>query len=111
MRQRVVVYQPVETVDEYGHPIVTWDVWEENEPAEFTPTGGVETVSGRQIEATVKGIFLVHYRPGYTTQMKVNHNGIDYGILYINPVEGGRRYLELMCAASGTIRTGGENQE
>jgi SPP1 family predicted phage head-tail adaptor len=103
MRHRVTIQQPTEVQDEYGQPIVTWNNWIASEPAEFKPTGGTESMRGEQLEANVKGIFRVRYRSGYTTQMKVIYNGTSYGILYVNPVDGGRRYIDLMVAASGAL--------
>lgn len=99
MRHYVTIRQPTETLDDAGQPVVTWSNFLANEPAEFVPTGGIETMRGRQLEAGTKAIFRVRYREGYTTQMKVVHDGTSYGITYINPVEGQKRYLELMVAS------------
>lgn len=103
MRHRVSIQQPTETLDDYGQPVVTWTNWITNEPAEYCPVGGTESMRGDQLEANVRAKFIVRYRDGYTTQMKVVHNGTRYGILYVNEVEGGRRYIELMVAAAGAL--------
>lgn len=103
MRHRVSIQQPTETQDDYGQPIVTWTNFVTNEPAEFMPVAGNESLRGGQVEANIRAKFVVRYRDGYTTQMKVVHNGTSYGILYVNEVEGGRRYIELMVAASGAL--------
>ncbi len=103
MRHRVTIQQPTEEQDETGQPIVTWSNWITGEPAEFKPTGGTESMRGEQLEANVKGIFRVRWRNGYTHQMRVVHSGVNYGILYVNPVEGGRRYIDLMVTASGDV--------
>ena len=103
MRHRITISQPVEEQDEYGQPIVTWENYLTNEPAEWLPTGGTESMRGRQLEANVKGIFRVRYRSGYSTTMKITHNGQDYGILYAEPVDGGRRFMELFVAGSGAL--------
>ena len=95
-RHRITVQTPTSTVDADGQPIVTWSNWLTNEPAEFTPTGGTESMRGRQLEAGTKGVFKVNYRSGYTTQMRVVHNGINYGITYANQVDGLRYEIELL---------------
>lgn len=100
MRHRITIQQPTETVDSYGQPIVTWGTFLAGEPAQFMQTGGGESIRNRQVEANVKAIFTVRYRAGYTEKMRIYHDGDYYGILRINPVEGGKRYLELFCGAT-----------
>ena len=103
MRHRIAIQNPVETQDEYGQPIVTWNDWLTNEPAEFCPVNGNENMRGNQLEANIRAKFVVRYRDGYNSQMRIMKDGTPYGILYVNEVEGGRRYLELLVAASGAI--------
>lgn len=97
------IQQPVETQDGYGEPVVTWENWLINEPAEFRPVSGVESMRGQQVEANMRAKFVVRYREGYETNMRVVYEGREYGITFVNPVEGGRRYLELVVAASGDL--------
>lgn len=97
-RHRITVQQPVETQDATGQPVVSWSDVFLNEPADWTPTGGVETMRGRQLEAGTKGIFRVNYRTGYTPQMRVVYEGINYGITYVNQVDGLRHEIELLVA-------------
>jgi SPP1 family predicted phage head-tail adaptor len=98
MRQRCTVQQVTETLDAAGQPVVTWsDVWSD-EPCEFIPTGGTESMRGRQLAAGTRAIFRVRYRAGYTPQMKVVYNGTSYGITYVNE-DGYRRYTELVCVS------------
>jgi len=100
MRKRCTIQQPTETQDSFGQPVVTWTDFMANEPCQFVPTGGTENMRGRQLEATVAGIFRVRYRVGYTTKMKVVYENHSYGIKYINPVEGLERFIELMVASN-----------
>ena len=99
-RHRVTIQTPTATQDEAGQPIVAWSTFYASEPAEFTPTGGIESMRGKQLEAGTKGIFRVNYRAGYTTQMRVVHNGTNYGITHVNPVDGLRYEIELMVSQS-----------
>lgn len=99
-RHRVTIQTQTETQDDTGQPVVAWSTFYANEPAEFIPTGGIESMRGKQLEAGTKGIFKVNYRTGYTTQMRVVHNGVNYGITHVNPVEGLRREIELMVSQS-----------
>lgn len=55
---------------------------------------------GRQLEASINGMFVVRKRTGYNTKMQVKFNGEEYGIVYVNPVDGLDRYLELMVRSS-----------
>ena len=98
MRYRIDVKEQVETLDDTGEPVVTWVDFLVEEPAEFIPTGGLESYRGKQLEAGTKAIFRVRYREGYTTQMSFIFDGTRYGITHINPVDGMRRYLDLLVA-------------
>ena len=98
MRERINVLTAL--VDESsGQPIRTWKMVHEGEPAAWMPTAGTETVRGRQVEAGIAAVFIVHYRAGYNVEQKIEHNGQSYGIVYVKQAEGGRRYIELHCKA------------
>lgn len=99
MRHRITIEKPTDAADSFGQPISTWTTYRASEPAAFIQTSGGEFIRGKQVEATVKAIFTVRYRPGYTEKMRVVHRGITYGILHLNPVEGGQRYIEILCGA------------
>lgn len=88
------------TVDEStGQPIRTFATTFSKEPAAWTPTAGTEVVRGRQVEAGIAGYFTVGYRDGYSVEQRVVHNGLYYGIVYVKPIDGGRRYVELHVRA------------
>jgi SPP1 family predicted phage head-tail adaptor len=99
-RQRCTIQTPVETQDSAGQPVVTWSNFLQDEPCQFLPSGGSESMRGRQLEASIVGMFRVRKRPGYTTKMQVVHNGTEYGITYVNAVDGLDRYLELMVRST-----------
>ena len=97
MRQRCTVQQVTETQDDSGQPVVTWSDYVVDEPCQFIPTGGTESMRGRQLEAGTKAIFRVRYRSGYQPEMRIVYGSTNYGITYVNPVDGLRRYVELVC--------------
>jgi len=99
-RHRITFQEPVETQDATGQPVVAWSAFRTNEPADFQPTGGMESMRGRQLEAGTKGVFTVNYRTGYTTKMQIVHEGVSYGISNIQQVDGLRREIEIMVKAS-----------
>lgn len=99
LRQRCTIQQPTETLDAAGQPVVSWTNYVVNEPCDYMPTGGLESMRGRQLEAGTRAIFRVRWRSGYTTKMSVTYDGERYGITAVNPEEGLRRYIQLVCAA------------
>jgi SPP1 family predicted phage head-tail adaptor len=103
MRHLVTIQKPTESVDVYGEPVVTWSDYLVDEPASWRTSGGSESINGRQVEADERCVFVVRYRDGYKTTMRVKHNGNYYGILHVGEVDGGRRYLELFTRASGDV--------
>jgi SPP1 family predicted phage head-tail adaptor len=99
MRERINIQRPMETLDVAGQTIRTWVDAFPNEPAQRMPVRGGEGLRGRQVEAGIDEIFVIHHRADVTPQMRVVHGSRTYGIVYVNPVEGGSRYLELSCKA------------
>lgn len=99
MRERITVQTPAETLDAAGQPIKSWADTYTNEPASYEPAAGTETIRGRQLEAGVTAVFVVRYRPGYTTELRVGFGSDTYGIVHVKRVEGGQRYIELHCKA------------
>lgn len=100
LRHRITFKTPTATQDASGQPSITWENFRVNEPAQYTPMAGIESMRGRQLEAGIKGVFRINYRPGYTTQMKIVHEGVEYGITAINQVDGLRREMEVMVSSS-----------
>lgn len=70
-----------------------------DEPCEYSPTSGLESMRGRQVEAGTRAVFIVRYRSGYHTRMRVVFDGEEYGITGINRVDGLKKYLEIICSA------------
>ena len=99
MRERITVQSMTAAADSFGQPVQTWSNTLTGEPATLEPTSGGEGLRGRQVEAGISAVFTVHWRSTYAPEQRVLHNGITYGIVYVRPVEGGRRYVELYCKA------------
>lgn len=99
MRYRCTIQQPTETLDSAGQPVVSWTQYVVDEPCEYSPTGGIESMRGRQVEAGTRAVFTVRYRSGYTTRMRLVFDGEEYGITAINRVDGLKKYLEIVCSA------------
>lgn len=99
MRERVNIQTATDNVDTTGQPIRTWNTTYTSEPAEFTPTSGGEFLRGRQIEAGINAVFVIHRRDSIVPQMRVVHSSTNYGIVHVRQVDGGLRYLELECKA------------
>ncbi len=95
MRELITIKRHIETLDEAGQPIVTYATRYADVPAAYDPVTGGETMRGRQVEAGIKAIFTIRRLDNISTQDKVVYGGEDYGITYIRPVEGGKRYLEV----------------
>ena len=57
--------------------------------------GGNEYMRGRSLEASSLVCFTIRFRSDLTTVMRIVFDSINYGIVSIDAVEGGRRYLEI----------------
>lgn len=80
-----------------GQRIVSWTNRLTDEPADYEFASGGQSSRGRQVEETVRAIFTVRYRSGYSTEEQVVFDGETYGIVHIEPVVGRDRYLRLHC--------------
>lgn len=97
MRERITVQSVAVTISDAGDKVEAWTNLYVNEPAMYDPASGSETLRGRQVEAGVNVVFITHYRSNYAPEQRVSYNGTNYGIVFVKPVEGGRRYVELHC--------------
>jgi SPP1 family predicted phage head-tail adaptor len=95
MRHRITIQAPVESLEATGQPVVTWTNYALNEPAAVKPGAGAESMKGRQLEASGMMSFTIRYRSDLTTLMRIVHDSLNYGILSIDAVDGGRRYVEI----------------
>ena len=99
LRHRCTIQRQTETQDSSGQPIVSWTAYVVDEPCQFTPTAGIESMRGRQLEAGTRAVFRVRYRSGYTVQMRIVYQGETYGITAVNMVDGLRNYIDIICSA------------
>jgi len=101
LRYRINVQQPSKTDGSttQGQRIVSWTNRLTDEPADYEYASGGQTARGRQVEETVRAVFTVRYRSGYTTEEQIVFNGETFGIVHIEPVMGRDRYLRIHCRA------------
>jgi len=101
MRHRIAIHTPEKTdgTASQGQRLVTWSQRLHDEPAEYELTSGGQGSRGRQVEETVRAVFTVRYRTGYSIEERVSFEGVMFGIVHIKPVLGRDRYLELHCRA------------
>ena len=99
LRQRITIQSVTVSVSDAGDRSETWANAYTDEPAEVNFVTGGETLRGKQVGANVGVVFLVRYRDDYDTSRRVVYGGVNYGIVFVRPIEGGRRYTELHCKA------------
>lgn len=97
MRERVTIQSLSVSIDSAGDKTETWSDLYQNEPASFESTRGTEILRGKQVEAGIDVVFTMHYRDNIDATCRAQHAGVSYGIVYVKPVDGGKRYLELYC--------------
>jgi SPP1 family predicted phage head-tail adaptor len=99
LRQRITIQTLSVAVSDAGDRSETWADTYVDEPAEVNFVSGGETLRGKQVSAGVGVVFVVRYRDDYDTTMRVVYDSVNYGIVFVRPIEGGRRYAELHCKA------------
>jgi len=96
LRHRITIQEPTSSVGALGEKIKSWadvsTIW-----AAIEPLRGREFLEAHQIEAEITTRFIIRYKSGLNTRMR-----IKFGIKYykiesiINPDER-NRYLEIMA--------------
>jgi len=99
LRDVITIKEPTSTLNTIGEPIRAWATLYLNQPAKWMPVAGSETIRGRTVEAGIKTIFVIRWQANITPEMRVVHSSGTYGIGYVKPIEGRRRYIELHCKA------------
>lgn len=99
MRYRVTIQRLVTTdgASNQGQPVATWENRFVDEPANYELTSGGQGSRGRQVEETVRAVFTVRHRPGYSIEDRITFDGVAFGVVHIKPVMGRDRFLELHC--------------
>jgi len=94
MRYRITVQKPVKTSLQ-GQMVVSWVTLHEEEPADYEYVRGYGFSRGRQYEEGVDAVFTVRYRDDYDPEQRTLFEGEYYGIVFVRPMAGRNRYMEL----------------
>ena len=97
MRHRIDIETPTETQDDAGQPIVEWVARQVFVPANVVELNGTESMRGRQLQAGVQAIFTIWKDDAIDNTHRIVFAGKNYGILYVNTVDGARPFLELLA--------------
>jgi SPP1 family predicted phage head-tail adaptor len=101
LRNPVQIEHPVETQDDYGEPVKTWqkipggDDWAKKE--DLT---GRELFQAQQISAQVTTQFTLRYRDDVDARMQVVCDGVYYHIEAPQDPDGLRERMVLLCSRS-----------
>ena len=100
-RHRIKIESATTTRDDYGDTPETWGLWPKGSNgfrhASVTPLGGGETDIGGAL--VFVGTFEVRtrYRTGFTTGMRITHNGRVMHISQVVNVDERNREIVLQC--------------
>lgn len=94
MRHRITVQQPT-TTSVQGQVVYAHSDWLTQEPADYDYVRGNQRTHGRQVEEGVDAVFRVRFRDGYTPRHRVMYDGMAHNIVFVRPIGGRDRYLEL----------------
>jgi len=96
LRHRVTIQQAVESQNDFGEVITTWQnyktVW-----AAIKPLTGREYFASQQVNAEVSVQIQMRYIPGITPKMRIVEGSKVYEIEAVMDVEGKRKELQLLC--------------
>lgn len=99
MRYRIVVQKQVDAADAAGQMVTTWTTITGlgSEPADYAAVSGGQVFRGSQVNEGINAIFTVRYREQYAPQHRILFRGQAFGIVFVKPLEGRDRYLDLHC--------------
>lgn len=87
--------------DALGQPLTTWVDVPPPEHADIRFLRGLEAIkAGAQASTAQVSIRVHHFRTDLTTDMRVVHQGVIYGVLAVLPDMQRRRYVDLQCTVN-----------
>jgi len=96
LNQRITIQQATTSRDGYGAETKTWathaTVW-----ASKKHSTSRELYAAQKVNAEITDLFIIRYRAGVTTRMRVSYNGKYYDILGADDPDGRRREIHLLC--------------
>lgn len=101
LRERVTIEKPVDTQDDIGGTVRTWETvatcW-----AAVEPLSGREFFAAQQVQASSTTRIRIRFREDITTKMRVRHDAGDsvehyYAINAVTNIQARREQLQLMC--------------
>ena len=97
LRHQVCLQRPVDTQDEYGKSVTTWEQMARAHAA-VQSASGTENVDNGQITAQVTHIVSLRYLPGLTPHWRVLWDGKILQIVEIKTDATARRWQTLKCS-------------
>ena len=97
MRHLVCLQRPVDTQDEFGKSVTTWEQFAAVH-AQVQSSAGSESVDNGQIAAQLTHIVSIRYLPGLTPHWRVLWNGKNLQIVEIKTDATARRWQTLKCS-------------
>jgi SPP1 family predicted phage head-tail adaptor len=102
LRHRIDIDDKVESQDETGDPVVTWNPWAVSVPAAIEPLKGNEFAGANQLLGRASVLIIIRWRAGVLRTMRLRHGTTIYNIVDVMPdPDSGRNHL-LLPAVSGT---------
>ncbi len=96
LTELITIRQQAPGQDDNGQPNGAWSD-AGTEWASMRQMNGLETIRADAQTAVVRASFRIRWREGYTTAMRVLHNGVEYNIRALQPDRIGRQYVDLVC--------------
>ena len=96
LNRRIIIETPTITRDTYGAEILTWStltaVW-----ASKQHKASREFYVAQKINSEITDLFVIRFRTGLTTKMRVNFDAKYYDILGADDPDGRRVKIQLLC--------------
>lgn len=101
LRHRIDIQQKVETQDpDSGALIVTWVTFAASVAAAINPVSAKELMAGQQTHSQLTTRFIIRYRSGVDSNMRVLHSGTVYEVDGVIPdPDSGLEWITLACSS------------
>ena len=96
LRNTILIESVAEAQNDYGEAVETWSTFKTVRAAKRYLDGSENEVN--DVRSPVRMVeFRLHYFPGVTNKMRINHNGDIFNILFIENVGELNRDLVIRC--------------
>ena len=96
LRHHITIERRVETQDDDGDPVVTWETFAANVPAEVMPMSAKELMAAQAMQSEQVARIKIRWMDGLDASMRITYDGKRYNIAgFVPDPRSGREWITI----------------